>query len=152
MIEKILKTLKKNKTLVVLLLCLLLGVLLILSDAQKGDSNTKKDELYTLNTYKQELENNLESVIQNISGITNVNVLITLESGSEYVYASDDSEVSEKHVVVNNGLVVVKEKLPTIKGVAVVCSGGNDAKLKIKITELICSVLNISSARVYVTE
>ena len=78
--------------------------------------------------------------------------MITLKSGTEFVYASDGNEVNEKHVIVDDSLVYIKEYLPQIEGVAIVCKGGNNPNIKSKITELICSVLGLYSSHVYVTE
>lgn len=152
MTERIINLIKNKKALFLLLFGAILGVSLILTDTAKNDNKNTIDSTSDIDKYTQQLEEKLEEIISTINGVSDVNVLITLESGSELVYASDDSEENEKHVIVNNGLVLVKENLPKIKGVAVVCKGGNNAELKTKITELTCSVLGIYSTHVYVTE
>ena len=143
---------KNKKGIFLILIGLLIGLMLIISDNTKAPTQETQKELDEINEYKNDLEVNLEHIIKSISGIDNVDVLITIESGSEYVYASDDADTSEKHVIVDNSLVVVKKNLPIIKGVAVVCSGGNKTETKVKITELLCSVLDLSTTRIYVTE
>lgn len=153
MIEKIFSIFKEKKGLFILIIGAVIGIILIFADSTpKKQIEQNGDSLLQIKQYTQELEERLEKIISTISGVSDVRVLITLESGSELIYASDDSENTEKHVVVNNGLVLVKENLPKIKGVAVVCKGGNNAELKTKITELTCSVLGLYSTRVYVTE
>ena len=41
---------------------------------------------------------------------------------------------------------------PPIKGVSVVCKGASDAKIRLRITNLISSTLNLSENQIYVTE
>ncbi len=144
---------KKRKTTIIIIFMAFLGIILVFSGSK--DSPQKENETSNSNndsSYAYELENKLEELINNISGVSGVNVMITLESGNEYVYASDDTELAQKHVIVDDGLVCVTEKYPKIKGVAVVCKGGENSVIKTKITELVCSVLGIYSTSVYVTE
>ena len=149
----IIKRIKNKKSLLIFIILIACGIVLIISDNQQNDKTTKGDPLANeVDTYTFKLEERLEQTINLIDGVNNASVMITLESGNEYVYASDDTEVSQKHVIVDNGLVCVKEKLPTIRGVAVVCDGGNNSTIKTKITELVSSVLGIYSNCIYVTE
>ena len=47
--------------------------------------------------------------------------------------------------------VLQKQVMPKIRGVLVVCDGGDDALTREKITKAVSSVLNISSGKVFVT-
>ena len=148
--ESLVNFIRQKKPLIIFIVIAFFGVLLILYGSQE---QTKKDnKTVSDSTYVADLENKLIEIINNVSGVSDPNVMITLESGNEYVYASDDTEVSQKHVIVDNGLVCVTEKYPKIKGVAIVCKGGEDPVIKTKITELVCSVLGIYSSNVYITE
>lgn len=145
--------LKNKKYILLLIFGLILGILLILlgntsSNANKTNLQTKEKN----NEYAYQLEERLEEMINNINGVSNAKVLVTLKSSCEYVFASDNSSTSEKHVIVEDGLVQVKEYMPEIEGVAVVCTGGNDTVIQSKITDLLCSVLGIYSTHVYITE
>ena len=151
MLKNLISNIKKHKTFLIILLCLSVGILMVFSDSKTtpkiSESNTTDTEEYTT-----DLENRLEELINQISGVSSAKVLITLEQTNEYIYASDDSDTSQKHVIVNEALVYVTENLPKIKGVAIVCKGGNNDVTKRKITELTCSLLGIYSTSVYVTE
>lgn len=151
MLKNLISNTKKHKTFLIILLCLSVGILMVFSDSKTtpkiSESNTTDTEKYTT-----DLENRLEELINQISGVSSAKVLITLEQTNEYIYASDDSDTSQKHVIVNEALVYVTENLPKIKGVAIVCKGGNNDVTKRKITELTCSLLGIYSTSVYVTE
>lgn len=145
--------LKNKKIITLLIFGLVLGILLIFLG--NTPSNENKNNLQTReknNEYTDQLEDRLEDMINNINGVSDAKVLITLKSSCEYVFASDNSNTSEKHVIVEDGLVQVKEYMPEIEGVAVVCTGGNNTVIQSKITDLLCSVLGIYSTHVYITE
>lgn len=125
-----------------------------------------------------ELEKNLESIVSGIKGAGNCRVLITLESGAETVYATEErknNEASEdkssgeimrkketndcekKFITVKDSsgtehALAVTEIEPKVKGVVVICPGGDDAVVKKRIVEATTTALNISSARVCVTK
>lgn len=137
----------------VLVLCLIIGVILVLSDKNNENTyNSSSDYTDFIENYTTKIENKLASLIEEVEGASSPKVMITLKSGTEFVYASDGKESTEKHVVVDDNLVYVKEYLPQIEGVAIVCKGGNNPTVKTKITELVCSVLGLYSSHVYVTE
>ena len=137
----------------VLVLCLIIGVILVLSDKNNENTyNSSSDYTDFIENYTTKIENKLASLIEEVEGASSPKVMITLKSGTEFVYASDGKESTEKHVVVDDNLVYVKEYLPQIEGVAIVCKGGNNPTVKSKITELVCSVLGLYSSHVYVTE
>lgn len=102
--------------------------------------------------------------------------MVTLENGVEYVYATQDKintnrvedtngdsnkvsqkDDSEKSIIVvdtdqgRQGLLVT-EIQPTVKGVVVVCQGGDNAAVSQRIVDAITTALNISSKRVCVTK
>ena len=144
---------KKKKSIFILLFCLIVGFILVFSDKNEEKiSNKPSDYTDFIEFYTSKTESKLVELIEQIDGVSNPNVMITLKSGTEFVYASDGKETNEKHVIVDDNLVYVKEYLPEIEGVAVVCRGGSNPNVKSKITELICSVLGLYSSHVYVTE
>lgn len=156
MTEKIKSILKKKKGLLVIFIGLLLGLLLILTDGKSAKkSNVNKSDESDVGKYMSEYiettECKLKAIIEKVSGVGNVNVMVTLKSGREYVYASDISENSEDYVLADGSPIYIKEYLPEIEGVAVVCDGGNNIETKAVITELVCSVLGLYSTHVYVT-
>lgn len=148
--KAVMRFIKNKKQAIILFIIAFFGLILFIYGSKEPVKNT--ENIFSDSTYVSELENNLEMLINNVSGASDAKVMITLESGNEYVYASDDTELAQKHVIVDNGLVCVTEKYPKIKGVGIVCKGGENPKIKSKITELVCSVLGIYSSNVYVTE
>lgn len=119
--------------------------------------------------YIKSTQKELAAVIRQIDGAGDVKVMITLESCYENVYAkayetderSDETKqeksFNEEYVIVKNGsgveeCLVVKVFEPKIKGVAVICRGGDDVAVRKAITETVCALFDISSASVSVTK
>lgn len=120
--------------------------------------------------YVAELEERLRTVVGSIDGVGHCRVMITVENGVEYVYASeqkagsdystegdrlsqtDDSESSVILVETDSGYegLLVTELQPTVKGVLVVCEGGGDAAVQTRVTEAVTAVLHITAKRVCV--
>ena len=67
-----------------------------------------------------------------------------------------DSSFQNEHILFDSGVgkqALVEEQLvPDIKGVAVVCSGGDDIAVIERITELVSVVLDLPSNRICVTK
>ena len=102
--------------------------------------------------------------------------MVTLENGVEYVYATqqtvntdreegtngnsstlnqrDDTEESIVIVETENGRegLLVTELQPTVKGVVIVCEGGDQPLVQQRVTDAVTIALNISSKRVCVTK
>jgi stage III sporulation protein AG len=84
-------------------------------------------------------------------------VIVSAESGTEYVYVSNEEEkgesLSREYITVKNEsgryeLVLAKEIYPEIKGVSVACPGGDDSRVKLKILEAVSVALGISKNRI----
>ncbi|NLK39192.1 MAG: hypothetical protein GX303_02930 [Clostridiales bacterium] len=148
---------------------LVLGLLLVaggglLSDRGKqketgnGQENAKS-QIDNIEDYRRSLEERVTVLCAQVKGASNVSVLLTLEAGSEYVYAQN-SEISgtdrqkSEYVISSssgspNGLLV-KENYPKICGIAVVCTGGDNIGVKKEITDLLSAAFNLPSNRIYV--
>ncbi len=111
---------------------------------------------------ERELEQRLEQLLSGIDGVTAPDVMLTLESTSERVYARDGSSStgtsggssSESSIVLAGSSRAALESctvLPKVRGVAVVCGGAENPSTKEKVVNTVSGVLNISSSRVYVT-
>ncbi len=138
-----------------------------------SESSTSSQILTTTEEYTQRLEEKLQKIVSSITGSDNVTVMVTLESGAEYIYANDikasteetasgqsaatrKDSTEEKYILVDTPeggqvALLVTELAPTVKGVVVVCDGGNDQKVKEKISNAVTTALDITSKRVCVT-
>lgn len=127
---------------------------------------------YNAEEYRIELQNNVKSIVTGITGDKSPTVVITLESGIRYSYASaaetdtssstgsttDQSSESKKqsYITVKNSdggeqALIITEIMPEVRGVAIICSGGDNSAVAEKIENAVTSALNITSKRVYIS-
>lgn len=102
-------------------------------------SGQSKEEEFSVTTYSTEIEKDLETVISQIEGAGTTKVLLTMENSVEYVYL-DDSTTKTKEIE------------PLIRGVLVVCEGGDDPVVVERITDAVTKALDISTAKVCITK
>lgn len=154
-------------------LCLILLSELLAAPAVEEailQSQSEENEVYITN-----MEEKLSRLVENVSGAGKCHVMITLEQGVQYVYASESKKVvdetqshdgtdsskiqqkdnSERSIVLleENGVsraLVETSKEPQVKGVVVVCDGGNSSIVQERITQLLTTVLGIGSNQVCV--
>lgn len=119
----------------------IVGIALILFSSIdfSGFSFKERDEEFSVTTYSTQIESNLETVISKIEGAGETKVLLTMENSVEYVYLKDSTTKT-------------KEVEPHIRGVLVVCEGGDDPVVVERITEAVTKALDISTAKVCITK
>ncbi len=159
---------KKNTILIaVAVLIMLLLFFSELFNENKPEIVSKENTEVYSRQYIEKNEKELESLLENISGAGEVRVMITLENCYENVFAtgysektdnktdSQKSESEEEYIIVKNGsnneeCLVVKVYEPTVKGVAVIAQGAGNIQIKNAITQTVCALFDISSAKVSV--
>jgi len=123
-----------------------------------------------------ELAGRLKKVLADISGVGRVEVLLTLERGSEYLYArtadrssketrEEDSSggtrliqesVDRSQLVLTRSPqgheepVLITEVFPVIKGVVVVAQGAQDPRIKERITRAVQTALGVGPHKITV--
>lgn len=97
-----------------------------------------------------------------ISGVEEAEVLLTLDCSTEYVYAQNEQRnktdsaenISADYLILNQGdrsdAVLLMEIYPKIRGIAIVCTGGNEVVVQKTIIDLLSAALGISSNRIKV--
>ena len=158
---------KKN----ILFLAGICGILLIfLSDTlfatqKKPSAETSGGTEQYLAYLRQELEDS----ISRIDGAGAVKVVLTLEDGGTSNYAQDEksstetqtdggimtdrSSSRESEYVLSDGVPVLESSIePSVKGVSVICEGGDDIKVIARITEFVSVGLGIPTNRICVTK
>lgn len=132
---------------------------------KNNSSSTKQDNVELKFSSSQEyvyyLENKLENVITNVKGVSNVNIIITLEKGFEYIYVTEEetnttsngSVITKVNVVMIDGQPIIKEEIyPIIKGVVVVANGVGDTKVKLNVLSLIQTVIDVENNKINIME
>ena len=138
-----------------------LGVVLILLPRflPDGEKESTEDTGQTDPSYYSSiLEEKIRQLILRVKGIEEAAVLLTLDGSSELVYAqnasvSEDGRTEDYLVIQEDGgerTVLLSEIYPRIRGVAIVCTGGDDVQIQKKITELLSASLGIPSNRITV--
>ncbi len=166
-----LKNLKIGKKNIVLVaIAVLIMFLLFFSEFINENNNEtvskENTEIYS-SQYIKTTEKELEELLENINGAGDVKVMITLENCYENVFAkgytekndnktdSQKSESEEEYIIIKNGsntekCLVVKVYEPTVKGVAVIAQGAGNVQVKNAITQTVCALFDISTAKVSV--
>ncbi len=140
----------------------LAGILLILLSEIPSMHDTEKIQESNEKSYADsELCRDVEKLISQIKGAGDVSVMLTYENTGEKIFAKDsdientsdnESQTSHKYIIIDsnqgeNGLVI-KELYPEIRGVAVVCSGGDDPTVRGAISSLLSALFDIGSNRI----
>lgn len=106
--------------------------------------------------YAAQLEQRLTALISRVEGAGKAVVMVTLESGSESVYATDtDSDGSSTHVLLGSGRadgLVETVQTPRILGVAVVCEGGGSAAVQGRVTALLEALTGLGASHITVAK
>ena len=116
-------------------------------------------------------EKDIKQIVKGITGSNNVTVVVTLESGMRYKYAdvtegastdktedntiSSSSELKQGYITVKTAdggedALLVTTQMPEIRGVAIVCLGGDNEIISEKIENTVTAALNITSQRVHI--
>ncbi len=176
---KIKEKLPKSKSGFLVVIGLIGMVLILISSLDFGSpeksENKQSTEVSVKNpqSYTENLEKRLESVISDMLGGSEVSVLITLESGAEYIYADEiktDADVTKDqsalktqesdsnhktYVIVkdahgNEQPLVVTEKMPVIRGVVIVCENGQTSNVATAVRLAVKSALNVDDSKICV--
>ena len=164
---------KKEKGLFIkLAICLVAGIILMslgsgkkddtatntgTSSPQEAASTTLSESYYSEET---QLEDKLVSILSEVKGAGTVTVALTFEQGAEYVYAeennekqsTDQSETSTSLAQINDSPVLIKQRLPEVKGVVIVAEGAGDALVKERLYQATKSLLGLSTSQIAIIE
>lgn len=135
---KWLEKLKKVKHIEIYIAVVFVIILLLIYLSNFKSSDATNEEIFTnemsVTSYIDKLENDLEEILTNIGGVSNVKVLITLDM--------DQAEVTDSLINLN--------KFPNIKGVLVTANGVNDVSKKLKVLHAIESVIDIDDGNIQI--
>ena len=156
-----------NRYKYVMLVVLIGAALLLLPEGRKTEQAAQQTE--TLSAEKQDLQKEMEQILGNISGVGQVQVLLTVDSdgerqlaqNSELRYsgpvASPEDYSRRSEVVLTDGgsreeAVVIRRVYPKYRGALVVCQGGDKADVKLAVTEAVAALTGLASDRITVAK
>ncbi|MCG8539759.1 MAG: stage III sporulation protein AG [Clostridia bacterium] len=174
-----------NNLAVVAIVCVIILISLSVffpnSDLNAGDNNSSTEGVSSENNipssaYSDSMEDRLKKILSKIEGVGEVEAMITYETSTEVVPASnvtksqqttkeqdreggtrvvEQENTSENIVTVSgqsydNAPIVIKEIKPVIRGVIVVAEGAEDPQVKSRLIDAVTTIFQIKSHRVKV--
>lgn len=153
---------------------------IFISGYLKNDTTTVKDTssqvTVTADQYAIQLENSLADIVTRIQGAGEAKVLVTLEQSTQYVYATQEKKSNQTtedksgnstikneandntettYILVKDAdggqkALPVTEVQPIVKGVVIVCDGGDNPTVQQNVISAVTTALNITTVRVCV--
>jgi len=147
----------------VLLVAVVGAVLLLWPTAAEVEIPQTEEKIESMTL--RETEEAMERILEKISGVGQVDVMLTLQSGSELVLAEDttlrysgsvqspsDYQRSAETVTSPDGVVVTQERFPQYRGALVVCDGGGNDAVRLQVVAAVSSLTGLGADRVTVVK
>ncbi len=140
---------------------------------EESSSLQSEMQLSELEEYRERLTQELGNMVSSIEGAGRTRLMVTLDGTVRSIYASDsdisarqstkstdsDEQNNEKNTCVllrrkdgSEEALTVGQQLPKIRGVLVVCDGGDSQEVSEEIRSAVAAVLNISGSRICVSK
>lgn len=154
--EVLTKGLKKYKY---ALLVLLLGMALLLIPKQKEEA--KAPVLQEQEDYATRMEQRLTEILSRIEGVGQVEVALTLARDSYTHYHQDVQRSGEdenrKTVILSEGSAYDKAAVTTVdyprfQGALIVCQGGGNAAVQLRLVEAVAALTGLGSDKITVVK
>ena len=162
--EKLISYVKKYRYVALVVLA---GVVLMLLPSGKGEQQVSSDqpvnvsEAYSL----AETEKRLEQLLGRIRGVGQVQVMLTLKSGSSLQLAEnrstslrDTEDRQDRDVVtLNRGsgyedVVVTEQTYPVYQGAVIVCQGAGDSGVHLAVVQAVSVLTGLGSDKITVVQ
>lgn len=165
-VEKILEKIKRDKKIAAIVCVGLAGIIMLsfseIMPAKKDSSDKESEESATdiRDGYEEDIEKRLTKIVSEINGAGRTEVMVTLDSGDENVYAvkekSNDGTKEREYIVIdsddNESGLLLKVIEPEIRGVAVICEGADSASVRQEIISTVSAVLGITTNRISIAK
>ncbi len=154
--ESLTKGLKKYKY---ALLVLLLGMALLLIPKQKEEEPTLPTQ--EREDYAEQMELRLAEILSRMEGVGQVEVALTLARDSYTHYHQDVQRNGEdeerKTVILSEGSAYDKAAVTTVdyprfQGALIVCQGGDNAAVQLRLVEAVAALTGLGSDRITVVK
>ena len=155
--ERLTKGLRKYKY---ALLVLLLGMALMLIPKEKEEAPVVPSQ-QEQEDYAAALEQRLTEILSSIEGVGKVEVALTLERGSYTHYHQDvqhnGQDEERKTVILSEGSAYDKAAVTTVdyprfQGALIVCQGGGNAAVQLRLVEAVTALTGLGSDRIKVVK
>lgn len=145
----------------VLWLLLLAGLLLLVLPTGGEEGEEQEREQVNWSYSLEETEARLAQTLSKIDGAGEVTVMLTIQDSPRKVLAEDrdQEERGERSetVVLSRGsslqeTVTVQEVLPRYQGALLVCPGGDDPEVRLKLTEATAALTGLGSDKISISK
>ncbi len=144
--------------------------LLLLGFPSKKEESPDNAVHHTIEFDVDAFEKRIENTLSACEGVGNVNVILSIESGPEKVYAKEEKQSIKKSdeatkesdsegrpSIISEGSgkevpVLVKERYPKFRGAVVVCSGAERTDVRMSVIEAVGALTGLSSDRISVVK
>ena len=136
----------KSKTALILMAAA--GILLLLFGGMKN-TDQEEESYQDVGFYTEYLEGRIAALCNSVEGVENAAVFLTLDCSSEYIYSQDGA--SDFLILSGSGgeeAVLLQEIYPKVRGIAVVCTGGDLPRVRETLTELLAAALDLPAHRI----
>jgi len=145
--------LREKKLLLLIAAALIAGTALLIFGGSIGEGRVRADTEPAAYPAAAELEAKVKALCERVAGVSDAAVMITLESYGKRVYAKNsqrnaDGDERQEYVTVSGELAPIAELPPGVAGIAVVCVGGDDPALQLRLTNLLCALFGIPATAV----
>ena len=150
-----------------ILLVLLAGLVLLLWP-QSENQPQRPEKTAAVMEETAALEGRICAILQQMDGVGEASVLLTVESGAETVYAYDRTEsrsqqgdsasLNQQRELVTlsdsggQSPVSLRQQSPVYRGAVVVCQGGDSAAVRLAVTQVIQSLTGLSADRIVISK
>lgn len=172
---------ERSITIIVICGIIGVGLVFISSHFEKPESNeqvpvTEDNDNTFATDYKQSISEELGNMISSIEGAGKTKIMVTLGGTVRNIYATDtdindkdsakktgENQNTDKQNTEKKKYILVREKdgsekalslgqlVPEIKGVLVICEGGDNEQVRERITDAVSAALNITRSHICVT-
>ncbi len=140
-----------------------------------ADESSAEDSL--LEQYRSSITEELGNMLASMDGVGRTKIMITLDGGVRNIYATDtdingretsrkngDDENADKQNTEKRSCILVRNKdgtekaltvgkmMPSVKGVLIVCDGGDDEGIIQRVREAVSAALDISQTHICVSK
>ncbi len=156
---------RHKTTLLVVIGLLGMGCILLSELTAKEDSSPKIQPIAAENPetdYEKQLEARLTEMLSSMHGVGTVSVMITVKGSTEQIFAEEVKESAGEHsnqtehapvITKQDGdesALIRKTEYPDIHGVAILCTGGNNAVIREQVCNAVSTILGIPVSHIYV--
>lgn len=164
--SRILKKLKNIKHIEIYVAIIFIIVLLIIyfGDFSSSKSSSQIETSNSAFEYAEFIEEKLEDVLSNIKDAGKVNVMVSLESSNEKIYATSTEEkkntvsggttttsVSEPIIITSQGSsspIIIKEYMPKINGIIVVAQGAGNISVRMELLKAVQAIVDVPTTNI----